>query len=257
MATLFGVWVISWVFVWCELTTPGSELMMLVLGFTGTIAIAKVQKLTEKLEAAEKQKKIYESGFAKNVFQQLDTECSLCVLGLCLASHDIVLHHSLIDKSEAGEKNYHFAASLSILREIAKMVEPIEKLAFTTRFSQETKDLLQDLKRDLQPFQDNSLIYGTLKPIRNFTFHYDFTKADKKGTLKTSSLLAEIKKEHELKVRAISGDNSIFRYRYTFADAFRSKLIESYLTKDLVDKITVAVMNVIAFTDSLLADLSG
>ena len=118
MATLFGVWVISWVFVWCELTTPGSELMMLVLGFTGTIAIAKVQKLTEKLEAAEKQKKIYESGFAKNVFQQLDTECSLCVLGLCLASHDIVLHHSLIDKSEAGEKNYHFAASLSILREI-------------------------------------------------------------------------------------------------------------------------------------------
>ncbi len=195
----------------------------------------------------------YESGFAKNVFQQLDTECSLCVLCLCLASHDIALHHSLIDKSEAGEKNYHFAASLSILREIAKMAEPIEKLAFATRFSQGTKDLLQGLKRDLQPFQDNSLTKGTLKPIRDLTFHYDFTKVNQN---KIDSLLDNIKKEHELKVRATSGDNSIFRHRYTFADAFRSKLMESYLTKDLVDKITVAVVNVIAFTDSLLADLS-
>lgn len=195
----------------------------------------------------------YESGFAKNVFQQLDTECSLCVLGLCLASNDIVLHHSLIDKSEAGEKNYHFAASLSILREIAKMVEPIEKLAFAMRFSQGTKDLLQDLKRDLQPFQDNSLTKGTLKPIRDFTFHYDFTRVDQN---KIDSLIDEIKKEKKLEFRAKSDDNSILRNRYTFADAFRSKLEESYLTKDLVDQITVAAMNVIAFTDSLLADLS-
>ena len=195
----------------------------------------------------------YESGFAKNVFQQLDTECSLCVLGLCLASNDIVLHHSLIDKSEAGEKNYHFAASLSILREIAKMVEPIEKLAFAMRFSQGTKDLLQDLKRDLQPFQDNSLTKGTLKPIRDFTFHYDFTRVDQN---KIDSLIDEIKKEKKLEFRAKSDDNSILRNRYTFADAFRSKLVASYLTTDLVNKITVAAVNVIAFIDSLLADLS-
>ena len=196
----------------------------------------------------------YESGFTKNMFQQLDTECSLCVLGLCLASHDIVLHHSLIDKSEAEEKNYHFAASLSILREIAKRVEPIEKLAFATRFSQGTKDLLQDLKRDLQPFQDNSLTKGTLKPIRDFTFHYDFTKADQN---KIDSLLDEIKKEKKLEFRAKSDENSILRNRYTFADAFRSKLVESYLTENLVDKITVAAVNVFAFTDSLLVDLLG
>jgi len=196
----------------------------------------------------------YESGFAKNVFQQLNTECSLCVLGLCLASHDIVLHHSLIDKSEAGEKNYHFAASLSILREIAKMVETIDNLAFATRFSQETKDLLRDLKRDLQPFDVNSLSKGTLEPIRNIIFHYDFTQADKE---RTSQLLAKIKNEPELKVRASSGDNSILRYRYTFADAFRSKLVESYLTRDLVSKITVATKNVIDFTDSLLYDLAS
>ncbi len=195
----------------------------------------------------------YEGGFAKNVFQQLDTESSLYVLGLCLASHDIVLHHSLIDKSEDEEKNYHFAASLSILREIAKIVEPIEKLAFATRFSQETKDLLQELKKDLQPFQEDSLTKRALKPIRDITFHYDFTKADQN---KIASLLDEMKKEQKLRVRANSGDNSILRYRYTFADAFRSKLVASYLTKDIVNKITVATVNAIAFTDSLLADLS-
>ena len=196
----------------------------------------------------------YESGISKNVFQQLDTKCSLCVLGLCLASHDIVLHHSLIDKSEPEEKNYHFAASLSILREVAKIIDKIDKLKFIKQVSQETKDLLRDLKRDLQPFHDNSLSKGTLKPIRDITFHYDFTEADKK---RTHPLLAEIKNEHELKVRANSGDNSILRYRYTFADAFRSKLVETYLTTDLVNKITKAIMNVFAFTDSLLYDLAS
>jgi hypothetical protein len=195
----------------------------------------------------------YEGGFVNNVFQQLDTECSLCVLGLCLASHDIALHRTLSDNSEAEEASYHFPASLSILREVAKIVEPIDKLAFTTRFSQKTKDLLQDLKRDLQPFQDDSLTKGTLKPIRDVTFHYDFAKADQN---RIGSLLNEIKNERELKVRASSGDNSILRYRYTFADAFRSQLVASYLTKDVVEQIAVAAVNVIAFTDSLLADLS-
>lgn len=195
----------------------------------------------------------YETGFVKNVFQQLDPECSLCILGLCLASHDIAWHRTLMDNSKPREANYHFAVALSILREVAKIVEPIDKLAFATRFSQNTKDLLRDLKRDLQPFQDNSLAKGTLKPIRDVTFHYDFAKADQN---RIGSLLAEIKNEHELKVRASSGDNSVLRYRYTFADAFRSKLVESYLTKDLVDKITGDAVNVITFTDSLLADLA-
>ncbi len=198
----------------------------------------------------------YESGFAKNVFQQLDTECSLCVLGLCLASHDMALHRSLIAKSEAseaGEKNYHFAALLSILREVAKIIKKIDNLTFIKHFSEDTKGLLENLKEYLLPFQDASLTGGVLKPIRNITFHYDFIEADEE---RTYPLLAEIKNERELKVRASSGDNSILRYRYTFADAFRSKLVASYLTKDLVDKITVAVVNILAFTDSLLADLS-
>lgn len=196
----------------------------------------------------------YEGGFLKNVFQQLDTECSLCVLSLCLVSHDIALHSKSIKDSEPEEASYHFAVSLSILREVAKIVKRINELAFTARFSRKTRDKLTGLKRILQPFHDGSLTKGALKPIRNVIFHYDLTEADQK---RTGSLLAEIKKEPELRLRANSGDNSILRYRYTFADAFRSKLVSSYLTKDLVDQISVAAVNVIAFTDSLMSDLAS
>lgn len=195
----------------------------------------------------------YEGGFAKNVFKRLDTDSSLCVLGLCLASNDIVLNHKLINNSEPEEANYHFAVSLSILREVAQIIKRIDNLAFTTHFSQETSGLLDVLKRDLKPFQDDSLTKGSLKPIRNITFHYDFTKAEQN---RADSLLAEMKNERELKVRANAGDNSILRYRYTFADAFRSQLVASYLTKDITDQISVAAVNVFTFTDSLLADLS-
>jgi hypothetical protein len=196
---------------------------------------------------------IYEKGFTKNVFQQLDTDSSLCVLGLCLASHDIAFHSTLSSNSEPEEGSYHFAASLSILREVAKIIGRVDKLAFTTYFSQETKNLLKDLIGDLQPFHNGSLAKGTLKPIRDVTFHYDFPEANQN----INSLLAEIKKEPKLPVRARSDDHSILRHRYTFADAFRGKLIDSYLTKDIVDQISVATVNVMTFTDSLMTDLSS
>jgi len=196
----------------------------------------------------------YESGFANNVFQQLDDESSLCVLGLCLASNDIVLNRDLLDKSRADEATFFFATSLSILREVAKIIMKIDGLPFRTHFSQKTEDLLQHLKGDLLPFQDDSLTKGTLKPVRDFTFHYDYTGHDKHPRL--ASLLAEIRGERELNVRTSSGDNSCRRYRYTFADVFRNKLVDSYLTKETVNQLSVVAVNIVAFTDSLLADLS-
>ena len=68
----------------------------------------------------------YESGISKNVFQQLDTDCSLCVLSLCLASNDMVFHIKPTENSEAEEKNYHVAVLLSILREVAKIIDKID-----------------------------------------------------------------------------------------------------------------------------------
>jgi len=190
----------------------------------------------------------YKNGFAKNVFQQLDTDSSLCVLGLCLASNDIVLNREQIDNSRDEEKIFFFATSLSIVREVAEIVTKIDKCMLKTYFSQNTITLLENLKRDLPPLTNR-----TLRPVRNLTFHYDFTKSPQKKRL--SSLLDEIKNESELKVRINSDDNSILRHRYTFADIFRNKLVDSYLSKEIVNQISVVAANIIAFTDSLLTDL--
>jgi hypothetical protein len=83
----------------------------------------------------------YEDGFVKNVFQQLDAKSSLCLLGLCLASNDIVLNREQIANSRDDEKTFFFANSLSILREVAKIIMKIDKLTLITHFSQDTKNL--------------------------------------------------------------------------------------------------------------------
>jgi hypothetical protein len=196
----------------------------------------------------------YEDHFAKNVFQQLDDESSLCLLGLCLASNDIVFIRELLDKCRPEEKPFFFAILLSILREIAKFIQRIDGLPFRTHFSQETEHLLQELKTVLLPFHVGSLTKDTLKPVRDFTFHYDFIKHDEKTRL--CSLLAETRGERELTVRASSGDRSILGHRYIFADAFRMKYVNSYLTTGTVDQLSAVAVNIIALTDSLRDDLS-
>jgi len=196
----------------------------------------------------------YKNGFIKNVFQQLDTKSSLCVLGLCLASNDIVLNYEQINKGRDDENTFFFANTLSILREVAKIIMKIDHFMLTTRFSQKTKTLLEKLKKDLLPFQDDSLTKGILKPVRDLTFHYDFKEYDQQERL--SSLLDKIKNESELRVRISSDNNTILRHRYTFADIFRNKLVDSYLSKEIVNQLSVVATNIVAFTDSLLTDLS-
>lgn len=196
---------------------------------------------------------IYKDGFVKNVFQQLDTESSLCVLGLCLASNDIVLNYEQINDNRHDENTFFFATTLSTLREVAKIVMKIDQFMLKTHFSQDTRNLLEDLKEDLLPFQDDSLTKGTLKPVRDHIFHYDFTESDQQERL--ASLLDVIKNESELRVRISSDNNTILRHRYTFADIFRNELMNSWLSKEIVDQISIVAINIVAFTDSLLTDL--
>jgi hypothetical protein len=89
--------------------------------------------------------------------------------------------------------------------------------------------------------------------VRNLTFHYDFTESDQQDKL--SSLLEEIKNESELIVRISRDDNSILRHRYTFADIFRIKIVNSYLSNEIVKQASVVAVNIIAFTDSVVNDL--
>lgn len=196
----------------------------------------------------------YESGLMKNVLKQLDPKSSLCVISLCLASNDMLHITKPSNNSEAEEENYNFAVTLSILREVAKIVIKIDNPNLIKHFSESTKDLLGNLKKELGSFQNNSLTRDVLKPIRDVTFHYDFTGADSK---RIDQLLVEIKNEDKIKVRLTSEDNSIDGTRYSFADAFRDKLIDGYLTEELLKKISDAVVNVFEFTDLLLTDLNS
>ena len=67
--------------------------------------------------------------------------------------------------------------------------------------------------------------------------------------------MGEIRSESDLRVRTRCGENSCLRYRYTFADIFRNKYVDSYLTKETVNQISEVAVDTIAFTESLLSDL--
>ncbi len=198
----------------------------------------------------------YKEGDFKNIFKSLDDNCSLWLLGLCLASNDIVLCQEQINNCRDEEKTYFFATSLSILRELAKLIPTAENVGIEKYFSNETNTVFSNLKQELEPFKTGSLTKDVLKPIRDNTFHYNFLD-DKKNIEKLLPFLEDLKRESELQIRANIEDTSITRHRYVFADIFRYNFNKSLLNKELIGKLSTVAVNVISFVDSLLTDLSN
>jgi hypothetical protein len=195
----------------------------------------------------------YKNGFIKNIFKQLDDESSLCLIGICLASNDIILCAEQLDKFGDEEKTYFFAISLSILREVAKIISKVDNLTIKNYFSKKSNDLFENLKNKLLPFHEETLTKGTLKPVRDHIFHYDFLKS--RQYKKLISLLYDTKKEKELKIRIDAGAELLFSHRFTFADIFRNEFVNSFLSEDLATTVSTISVNIVDFTDSLLADL--
>lgn len=190
-----------------------------------------------------------------NVFQKLDDESALCVLGLCLAANDLGANLETIGQKQRDEERvFAFACSLSIIREIAKMMETIDRSPARQRFSQETERVFQRLQKDLVPFHSGTLTKDTLKAVRDVTFHYDWTEV--KRELKIQSLLKDLKSEVDLRVRLSCGDDSCLGTRYLFADMFRNEYVSTHLTRSIVSQLSEVAMDIIRFTDSLLFDLS-
>ena len=190
----------------------------------------------------------------KNIFKLLNDDCSLWLLGLCLASNDIVMFQKQKDNCLDSEKTYFFAISLSILREIAKHITTNKNVDIEKYFSEHTNTLFSKLSHELKPFQPDSLTKGVLKPIRDTTFHYNFSY-DKENREKLLPFLEDLKKESKLKLRVNPKDTSIFGQSYYFADIFRHKFHDSLLNNELIDKLSTVTCGVFAFVDSLLADL--
>jgi hypothetical protein len=107
-----------------------------------------------------------------NVLQSLSSDDALRVIALSLAANDLTLNVEAIGRFPASESMYFFVTSLSILRELAKLVAKIDTGTFQGKMSGETEGLLQEVKSSLASFEKGSLVKDTLKPIRDVTFHF-------------------------------------------------------------------------------------
>ncbi len=195
----------------------------------------------------------YKEASIKNVFKLLSDDSSLWFLGLCLASNDIFSFQKQKNNYRDEEETYHFSITLSILRELAKLISTAENVGIKKYFSSNTKDLFSELEQELKSFEEDSLAKGVLKPIRDTTFHYDFSKNNDKEKL--LPFLEDLRKESELQVKIDPENTSILGQSYYFADIFRHKFHFNLLTKELVGKLSTVTCAVFAFVDSLLADL--
>lgn len=196
----------------------------------------------------------YKEGSIKNVFNLLSDDCSLWLLGLCLTFNDIIFCQEQKNNCRDEEETYFFAITLSILRELAKLIITAKKVDIKKYFSSNTKTLFSKLEKELKPFETNTLTKGVLKPIRDTTFHYGFLE-NKEIKGKLLPFLEDLRKESDLQLRVNPQDTSILGQSYFFADIFRHKFHYSLLNKELIDKLSTVTCDVFAFVDSLLADL--
>jgi hypothetical protein len=105
----------------------------------------------------------------------------------------------------------------------------------------------------LAPYHDASLTRSVLKPIRDVTFHYDFSPSLPGDGW--ASVLDGITKLKKLDVGIVLEDRSLLGQRYVFADAIRNDYMIQFLAKDIVSQISTVSARIGVFVDSLLSDL--
>jgi len=105
----------------------------------------------------------------------------------------------------------------------------------------------------LAPYTDESLVKSTLRPIRNFTFHYNLNKQKEKEIL--VSMINKIKKLNDIDIGLDPNEESALGQRYIFADTFRADFINQFLSKEIVSSISSISVDIGNFVDSLMYDL--
>ena len=189
-----------------------------------------------------------------NIFKELDNEHSLYIMGLSLASNDLTINLDSLNHYPASENIYFFSNSISIVREVASLLVDIDKSNFKQVYSKHTKDLYKNLKSDLLPFHDGSIVKSTLKPIRDFTFHYNLNKFKEHEVL--NAITNKVKELDQIEIGFNPVDETVLGQRYTFADTFRTDVTNKYLNKEIVSNLSSIAVNIGNFVDSLMHDLS-
>ena len=195
----------------------------------------------------------YKPKIIDNVFKELNNEQSLYLIGLSLVSNDLAINLDSLGRHPDNESIYFFSNSISIIRELALLVVAVDKSDLTQEFSKNTESLFNQLKSDLVPFDDASLAKTVLKPIRDVSFHYNFSKSNEMG--KVESVLSQLRKENNISIEFVKDESSPLGQRYTYADSFRTNVANQFLTKEIVSKISAVAVNVVSLVDSLMNDL--
>lgn len=191
-----------------------------------------------------------------NILHPLSDDDALRVIALSSAANDLTLNLEALGRFPESENMYFFVTSLSILRELAKLVSSIEESCFRGQMTSETKSLLQEVNSKLASFEADSLVNNVLKPLRDVTFHYDHLNATGSAKPLIEQALSQIKAEKLLEVGFDAEGRSALGQRYIFADRFRSSMLNQQLNSELVSIISTVTVNIVALVDALLADLN-
>jgi hypothetical protein len=196
----------------------------------------------------------YIPGDIPNTLKNIEDENVLQIISLSCASNDLASNLEALGKFPQKESMYFFYNSISIIREIAKLVKDLSASKLKKYFFDNTETYFNNLEYILTPFDDRSLSKSVLKPIRDINFHYNFP--DLESDSKISMLITELKNLDSLSVGKKPKDDKISPIRYTFADWFRNEYINNYLDETLVKQISTISADIVFFVDSLLFDLT-
>ena len=199
----------------------------------------------------------FEKKEVDNILRVLNDEDTLYVIGLSLAANGLITNLEAIKRIPDSENLYFFVTSLSIVRELAKLIAKMDGAQFLKGLSVNSKNLLDKIKKELTPFEGGSLVKDTLKPLRDITFHYDYNYSKSSEPSLISGALSELKANNAIEVGFVKDGKSALEQRYTYADKFRSNIVNQLLNKDLVSRIADVSVNIVSFVDSLLADLKN
>ncbi len=195
----------------------------------------------------------YAHGEISNSLKNIDDISILQIIRLSCASNDLATNHYSIKMFPNGENGYFFYNSISIAREIAKLIKELSGSKLSEVFSDNTAIQFHELETSLVPFHEKSLSKAVLKPIRDTNFHYNFPNSNQDTSVR--ELLSELKNMEKLNVGVKPEEGDLRSIRYTFADWFRNEYINSHLNSDLVSSIATISVGIVAFLDTLMADL--
>ena len=189
-----------------------------------------------------------------NVFQRLSDDDALYLLGLSLAANDLMSNLDALKNTTDSEHLYFFTASISILRELASLVNDVDNTGFLDLVSDESRKGFALVRKDLLPFNEGALVKSTLKPIRDVTFHYNYSNSQTRAQL--VNVLETLRKDDSIVVGCDEDADTVLGQRYVYADKFRSELVQQYLNSDLVAKVSAVAVNIMWFVDSVIADVN-